>query len=121
MTTSRRSGPRERQKQPSPVVSREENLRHLADALPQLVWIARANGYIEYYNQSCYDYTGKSKHELLGWGWRDVLHPDEVEVKLERWAECLRTGSPFEIEYRLKRFDGSYLWHLGRALPFRDP
>jgi PAS domain S-box-containing protein len=46
--------------------------------------------------------------------------PDEVEVKLQRWAESLRTGTAFEIEYRLKRFDGGYRWHLGRALPFRD-
>ena len=115
------SGSEEPGKQPSPEVSRAEDLRHLADALPQLVWIARPNGYIEYYNQSCYDYTGKTRHELLGWGWRHVLHPDEVEVKLERWAESLRTGTAFEIEYRLRQFDGRYRWHLGRALPFRDP
>ena len=121
MTLSGHSGSQAPRDQPSPDGSREEHLRHLADALPQLVWIARPNGYIEYYNQSCYDYTGKTRHELLGWGWRHVLHPDEVEVKLERWAESLRTGTAFEIEYRLRQFDGRYRWHLGRALPFRDP
>jgi PAS domain S-box-containing protein len=103
-----------------PVVSREADLRHLADALPQLVWIARPDGYIEYYNRACYDFTGMTGEELLGWGWQRVLHPDEVGVKLERWAESLRTGTAFEIEYRLRQFDGSYRWHLGRALPFRD-
>jgi PAS domain S-box-containing protein len=101
-------------------VSRQRDLRHLADALPQLVWIARPDGYIEYYNQSCYDYTGLTRDELLGWGWRLVLHPDEIDVKLERWAESLRTGNAFEIEYRLKQRDGRYRWHLGRALPSRD-
>jgi PAS domain S-box-containing protein len=101
-------------------MARGENFRQLADALPQLVWIARADGYIAYYNQSCYDYTGMSRHDLLGWGWRHVLHPDEVEVKLQRWSDCLHTGDPFEIQYRLKKFDGTYRWHLGRALPFRD-
>ncbi len=121
MAWTPQSGSEEPGKQRSPEVSRAEDIRHLADALPQLVWIARPNGYIEYYNQSCYDYTGKTRHELLGWGWRHVLHPDEVEVKLERWAESLRTGTAFEIEYRLRQFDGQYRWHLGRALPFRDP
>jgi PAS domain S-box-containing protein len=121
MAWTPQSGSEEPGKPRSPEVSRAADVRHLADALPQLVWIARPNGYIEYYNQSCYDYTGKTRHELLGWGWRHVLHPDEVEVKLERWAESLRTGTTFEIEYRLRQFDGRYRWHLGRALPFRDP
>src|SRR5262245_5794968 len=105
---------------PMPVVSREEDLRHLADALPQLVWVARPDGYIEHYNQSCLEYTGLTHDELLGWGWQRVLHPEEVDVKIQLWAEALRTGNVFEIEYRLRRFDGSYQWHLGRALPFRD-
>jgi PAS domain S-box-containing protein len=120
MSLTQHSGSQGPGTQRAPGVSREEGLRHLADALPQLVWIARPDGYIEYYNQSCYDFTGKSRDELLGWGWQQVLHPDEVEVKLQRWAESLRTGAAFEIEYRLKQFDGRYRWHLGRALPFRD-
>ena len=100
--------------------TRDDALRHLADSLPQLVWIARPDGFIDYYNQSCLDYTGMSREQLLGWGWQNVLHPDEVAVKLERWAESLRTGQVFEIEYRLRRFDGLHMWHLGRAQPFRD-
>src|SRR5262245_50163086 len=99
---------------------RDDALRHLADSLPQLVWIARPDGSIEYYNQSCLDYTGMTLDQLLGFGWQNVLHPEEVEIKLERWAESLRTGHVFEIEYRLRRFDGVHLWHLGRAQPFRD-
>lgn len=102
------------------MTTRDDALRHLADCLPQLVWIARPDGYIEYNNQSCLDYTRMTPEELLGWGWQNVLHPDEVAIKLERWTESLRTGRVFEIEYRLRRFDGMYRWHLGRAQPFRD-
>src|SRR5262245_43485454 len=119
MTKTRRQQPEPR-RQPRRAASRDAALRRLADALPQLLWVARADGYMEYYNQSCYDYTGKSREELLGWGWQHVLHPDELEVKLQRWAESLRSGNAFEIEYRIRRFDGSFRWHLGRALPFRD-
>jgi PAS domain S-box-containing protein len=111
--------PARRKRSPGPQ-THEEDLRHLADALPQLVWIARADGYIEYYNQSCLDYTGMTHDELLGWGWQRVLHPDEVDAKLQRWAESLRTGNMFEIEYRLRKADGGYRWHLGRAQPIRD-
>ena len=96
------------------------DVRSMADAMPQLVWIARADGYIEYYNRSCFDYTGMTFDELRGWGWQLVLHPDEVQEKLNRWAESLRTGHGFEIEYRLRKFDGTYVWHLGRAMPLRD-
>ena len=96
------------------------DVRSMADAMPQLVWIARADGYIEYYNRSCFDYTGMTFDELHGWGWQLVLHPDEVQEKLNRWAESLRTGHGFEIEYRLRKFDGTYVWHLGRAMPLRD-
>jgi PAS domain S-box-containing protein len=118
---SRSSASRALQKPPARAESsHEQDLRHLADVLPQLVWIARADGYIDYYNQSCLDYTGKPRDELLGWGWQHVLHPDEVELKLQLWGESLRSGTPFEIEYRIRRHDGQFRWHLGRALPFKD-
>jgi PAS domain S-box-containing protein len=109
-----------RKRRPTPPVTRDEHVHRLADALPQLVWVARPDGYIEHYNQSCLDYTGLTHDELLGWGWQRVLHPDEVEVKLRLWAEALQTGNVFEIEYRLRQSDGRYRWHLGRAVPFRD-
>jgi PAS domain S-box-containing protein len=117
---TRSSASRGRQKPAGADLSHDQGLRYLADVLPQLVWIARADGFVEYYNQSCLDYTGLSLDELLGWGWRRVLHPDEVELKAQIWGESLRTGAPFESEYRIKKLDGTYRWHLGRALPFRD-
>jgi len=104
----------------APLTASDDALRRLADSLPQLVWIARPDGYIEFYNQSCLDYTGMTREALLGWGWQEVLHPDEVAIKLQRWADSLSTGRVFEIEYRLRRFDGRHLWHLARAQPFRD-
>jgi len=104
----------------TPVVARGEHVHDLADALPQLVWVAKPDGYIEHYNQSCLEYTGLTHDELLGWGWQRVLHPDEVHLKLRLWAEALQTGHIFEIEYRLRQRDGQYRWHLGRAVPFRD-
>jgi PAS domain S-box-containing protein len=98
----------------------ERDFRRIVDALPHLVWIARPDGSIDYYNQSCVDYTGLTFDELQGWGWQRVVHPDDVELKLRRWAEAVSSGSPFEIEYRLRQADGTYRWHLARALPILD-
>ena len=61
-----------------------------------------------------------SFEDLKGWGWKPVIHPDHYEATLERWAHSIETGEPYETEYLIKRFDGVYRWHLGRAQPVRD-
>jgi PAS domain S-box-containing protein len=98
----------------------ERDFRRIVDPLAHLVWIARPDGSIDYYNQSCFDYTGLTFDELQGWGWQRVVHPDDVELKLRRWTEAVSSAIPFEIEYRLRQADGTYRWHLARALPIRD-
>lgn len=92
----------------------------LADAVPQIVWTAKPDGALDYYNQHWIDYTGMSIEETAGWGWAPVLHPDDLQC-IDVWTNSYTTGEPYEIEYRFKRAsDGSYRWHLGRALPVRD-
>ncbi|MEP6545232.1 PAS domain S-box protein [Microcoleus vaginatus GB1-A2] len=95
--------------------------RVLAEAIPQIVWTARPDGWLDYYNQRWFEYTGLTLEETQGWGWQPVLHPDDVENCLERWNTSVQTGRTYEVEYRFKRAsDGAYRWHLGRALPVRD-
>jgi len=98
-----------------------ETLRQLADGLPQIVWVARPNGSHEYYNKQWYDYTGLTLETSTDEAWCDLFHPDDRERTRTRWAEALREGTPYEIEFRLKRVsDGEFRWFLGRALPHRD-
>ncbi|MBK9711023.1 MAG: PAS domain S-box protein [Kouleothrix sp.] len=97
----------------------EQRARALADAMPQAVWTARPTGEIDHYNQRWYDYTGATPEQTMGWGWQAALHPDDVQRCVDGWAESVRTGAPYEIEYRWRRADGTYRWHLGRALPVR--
>ena len=98
-----------------------ETLRHLADGLPQIVWVARPDGSHEYYNKQWYDYTGLTLETSTDQAWHDLFHPDDLESTETRWAEALRDGTPYEIEFRLKRVsDGEFRWFLGRALPHRD-
>ncbi|MFL5345339.1 MAG: PAS domain-containing protein [Hyalangium sp.] len=97
-----------------------ETFRQLAEAVPQIVWITRPDGYHEYYNQRWYDYTGLEPGQSQGEGWQGLFHPDDMPETLRRWHHSLRTGEPYEIEYRCRRHDGVYRWFLGRALPVRD-
>ncbi|MCE9673059.1 PAS domain-containing protein [Myxococcus stipitatus] len=101
-------------------LSQGELSRQLLESLPQLVWMARADGYLEYYNRRWYEYTGLTAEESLGEGWRRVLHPDDQPEAFRRWAHALRGGEPYEMEYRCRRHDGTWRWFLGRARPLRD-
>ena len=99
----------------------EQRYRSLADAMPQIVWTARADGYTDYYNGRWFEYTGMTLEQTEGWGWQPVVHPDDLEKSLRAWATAVETGTSYEIEYRFRRAqDGSYRWHLGRSVPMRD-
>jgi PAS domain S-box-containing protein len=99
----------------------EEQFRLLAELVPQLIWITRPDGYHDYFNQRWYDYTGTTLEQTRGEGWSQLLHPDDLERTLETWHHSLRTGEPYDIEYRFKEArTGEYRWFLGRAVPARD-
>jgi PAS domain S-box-containing protein len=96
-------------------------LRQLADELPQIVWVARPDGSHEYYNKRWFDYTGLTLEGSTEQAWRDLFHPEDREHAESLWHEALRNGTPYEIEFRLKRAsDGAYRWFLGRSVPYRD-
>ena len=98
----------------------ERYYRFLAEAIPQIVWTAHPDGATDYFNQRWYDYTGVNAGEALDWGWSRVLHPEDMQLSIERWKRAVETGEVYEIEYRFRRAsDGQYRWHLGRALPLR--
>ena len=98
----------------------EAHFRELADAMPQIVWTATPDGIPDYYNRRWYDYAGMTWDECKGRGGRRIVHPDDLQNSIDRWARSLTTGEAYEIEYRLKRADGVYRWHLGRAVPVFD-
>jgi PAS domain S-box-containing protein len=98
----------------------ESRLRELADAMPQIVWVTRPDGYHEYYNRRWYEFTGVAEGSTDGEGWNALFHPDDRARAWARWRHSLATGEPYEIEYRLRHHTGEYRWTLGRALPIRD-
>ena len=93
----------------------------LAEAIPQIVWTANPDGFLDYYNRQWFDYTGLTLEQTEGWGWQPVLHPDDLQRCVDVWTHSVETGESYEIEYRFKRAaDGVYRWHLGRAVPMHD-
>jgi PAS domain S-box-containing protein len=99
----------------------EQLYRILAEAIPQIVWTAEPDGWLDYYNARWFEYTGMTLEQTQGWGWQPILHPDDVQNCLERWNASVQTGGTYEVEYRfLRAADGAYRWHLGRAVPVRD-
>ena len=99
----------------------ERGLRTVADSMPQIVWAASPDGSVDYRNRKWYELTGADPNLVGDESWLPVLHPDDRQRTLDLWYESVRTGRPFEIEYRLKLTHlGEYRWHLGRALPVRD-
>jgi PAS domain S-box-containing protein len=98
----------------------ESRFRELADAVPQIVWVTRPDGFHEYYNRRWYEFTGVPAGSTDGEGWSDVFHPDDQERARSTWQHSLETGEAYEIEYRLRHHSGVYRWALGRALPIRS-
>ena len=98
----------------------ELNFRTLADSMPQIFWTARPDGFLDYYNQRWFDYTGMTLEQTIGWGWEPVLHPDDVQMCVDVWSESVRTGNEYSIEYRFKRAsDAQYRW-FGSSTDIHD-
>jgi len=97
-------------------------LRIFAEAMPQMAFIADKQGNITYYNQRHYDYFGIKDGDSKDWKWTEtnMHHPEDLPVTIAKWAESIQKGTPYEMEYRLRRYDGTYRWHLARALPIKD-
>jgi len=96
----------------------EERALALADALPLVVWASDAAGQCVYTNRYWREYTGLEGSDALDWS--RAIHPADLAACLEHWRDCVARGVPFEFEYRFRRHDGEYCWHLGRATPWHD-
>src|SRR5688572_30007341 len=99
----------------------EARYRFLANAIPVQVWTATPDGSLDYVSDLTAEYFGKRPEEVVGEQWLAMLHPDDVPRTAERWMQSLRTGEPYEAEFRLfAAAHQAYRWHLTRATPQRD-
>jgi len=98
----------------------QARLRFMTDTLPQLIWAARPDGWVEYVNRPWLDYTGMTPEQSLGSGWRAAMHPADVDRCVEAWNRSMASGDPYQTEVRVRRADGAYRWHLARAFAQRS-
>ena len=98
----------------------EQEFQLLANLIPQIVWITRADGWNVYFNQQWTEYTGLTLEESLGEGWIKPFHPDDQSMAWEAWHRAVSGRSSYRVECRLRRHDGQYFWWLIRATPVLD-
>jgi PAS domain S-box-containing protein len=98
----------------------EHQFRTLANSIPQLAWMADAQGSIFWYNQRWYDFVGTSPGEMPMWGWRSVQHPDYADRVIQQLERSRQAEEPWEDTFPLLSKEGEYRWFLARAVPIRD-
>ena len=98
----------------------EHRWRSLTEALPQLVWTATPDGACDYFSTQWTQYTGVPASQLLGWRWLEVLHPDDREATRQLWTDSVAGRGAYDVEYRVRRWDGEYRWFKTRGVPIRN-
>ena len=110
-----------RQRAQAALQDNEEQFRTLANAIPQLAWMANADGWLTWYNRRWYEYTGTTPDQMEGWGWQSVHDPKTLPVVLERWRDFIATGEPFDMVLPLRGADGVFRRFLTRVQPLKNP
>jgi PAS domain S-box-containing protein len=98
----------------------EARFRTLAESVPQLVWTCRPDGACDFLSRQWVAYTGRPAEEQLGYGWADSVHPEDRASVTSAWAATIRSGGPFDVEFRIRRADRIYRWFRTRAVPLHD-
>ena len=98
----------------------EREFRTLAEAMPQIVWVTRADGWSVYFNQRWVDYTGLTLEQSYGHGWNKPFHPDDQQRAWDAWQNAVHNHGTYALECRLRKADGSYRWWLIRGVPVHD-
>jgi PAS domain S-box-containing protein len=95
----------------------EQRFRTLAQAMPDQMWTAIADGKLNWFNDRVFVYSGDGFEQLAGDGWGSMVHPDDLAASYQDWQAALASGKPYESHFRLRRADGAYRWFRARGLP----
>lgn len=95
----------------------ELRLRAFTDTAPAMLWVTEADGRCTHLSLGWYAFTGQQEHEALGFGWLDVVHPDDRERTRTAFTTANAARAPFELEHRIRRVDGEYRWVIDAGRP----
>ncbi|NEX63948.1 PAS domain S-box protein [Noviherbaspirillum galbum] len=102
------------------MLASESRLKQLANTIPQLAWMADSTGWIHWYNDRWYAYTGTTPDQMEGWGWQQVHDPAALPRILDKWKQHLASGAPFEMTFPLRGHDGLYRPFYTLVAPLKD-
>ncbi len=92
----------------------------IAEQMPHLVWLTAVDGTIQYVNRQATSYTGHAETATRDWDPAEALHPDDADLVARRWRRARRDKQPFDLDQRMRRFDGEFRWHRVRSRPIRN-
>jgi PAS domain S-box-containing protein len=98
----------------------ENTFRTLAQTMPNQVWASAADGSLDWFNDQVYRYSGTQPGDLYDNRWGSIVHPDDMAAASAAWMSAVASGQTYETEFRIRRADGAYRWHIVRALPIMD-
>ena len=97
----------------------QQRFKQWADSMPIFVWTADNSGAVNFVSQMLLNYTGLPAEQLIA-NWLEVVHPDDQQHVVAQWLHCVQSGDPYSIEFRIRRHDGTYIWHLAKAVAEYD-
>jgi PAS domain S-box-containing protein len=98
----------------------EQSLQLLVETIPALMWRAKPDGQIDYVNKRLLEYFGSPLEEIIGWGWMEKVHPDDVAFKVQTWLSDLEATTSHDVNCRFQGADGAYRWFNIRGEPLRN-
>ncbi|MHB8286825.1 MAG: PAS domain-containing protein, partial [Caulobacteraceae bacterium] len=110
----------ERARAEEKVVTSEARFRVFAQCMPTHVWSSRPDGYVDWFNDLTYAYTGYEPGTLYGDEWAQTVHPDDRDDAISAWSHAIRTGEAYDAQFRIRRADGVYRFFAVRAGPVRN-
>lgn len=110
----------ERRQAEEALLDSEIKFRTLANSIPQMTWMADSEGRVYWYNQRWYDYTGTTREETLGFGWKNLLRPEDLEHIMKKFQEAIDNGTEYTEPHQLRGKNGEWRWFLSRGIPVRS-
>ena len=99
----------------------ERVFRTVANSAPVLIWMSGTDKLVTFLNARWLAFTGRNLEEELGEGWASGVHPDDLQHCLKTYSAAFDARVEFEMEYRLRRFDGQYRWIVDHGVPMLEP
>jgi PAS domain S-box-containing protein len=99
----------------------ERNSHVLMDNIPGLVALLTTGGEVQFVNHQILEYIGGTLEDMKHWGTNGTVHPEDLPGLLQIFTQSIASGSAYDIEQRLRRWDGAYLWFQNKGFPLRDP